>query len=111
MMAFTKPICNPLTTSICLTELNATQSELEKEYILCVPYKSVVGSLMYGIRPDLPQAVSMVSRHMGKPRKEHWQVVKTRPSTTDIGQDYQSKTSCALARYSYFDYTTNLDAR
>ena len=66
---------------------------------------------MYGIRPDLPQAVSMVSRHMGKPRKEHWQVVKTRPSTTDIGQDYQSKTSCALARYSYFDYTTNLDAR
>jgi hypothetical protein len=44
-----------------------------------VPYSSVVGSLMYAMvcsRPDLSHAMSLVSRYMANPGKEHWNVVQ-----------------------------------
>ncbi|KAJ9548963.1 hypothetical protein OSB04_021506 [Centaurea solstitialis] len=44
-----------------------------------VPYSSAVGSLMYAMictRPDLAYAISMVSRYMANPGKEHWKAVQ-----------------------------------
>jgi hypothetical protein len=44
-----------------------------------VPYASAVGSLMYAMvctRPDIAQAVGVVSRYMANPGREHWQAVK-----------------------------------
>ncbi|XP_073046052.1 secreted RxLR effector protein 161-like [Primulina eburnea] len=44
-----------------------------------VPYASAVGSLMYLMictRPDLAYSVSMVSRFMAHPGKEHWMALK-----------------------------------
>ena len=73
-IASAKPICTPLTASIHLSELYTTKLELEKEYMFHVPYASVVGSLMYAIvctRPNLAQAISIVSRYMGNPEKVH----------------------------------------
>jgi len=78
-MEFAKVVCTPLIASIRLPELNSTRSELEKEYMFSVPYASVIGSLMYVIvcpRSNLAQIVSVASRYMGNPRKEHWQVMK-----------------------------------
>ena len=46
-MTSSKPVRTPLTIFILLLELNTIQSKLEKEYMSCVPYASVVGSLMY----------------------------------------------------------------
>ena len=49
------------------------------EYMTHVPYVSAVGSLMYAImctRPDLSQAVSIVSRYMHNPGRGHWEAVK-----------------------------------
>ena len=43
------------------------------------PYSSVVGSLMYVMvcsRPDLSYAMSLVSRYMSNPGKEHWKTVQ-----------------------------------
>ena len=51
----------------------------ELEYMTHVPYASIVGSLMYAIvctRPNLSQAVSMVSRYMHDPSRGHVEVVK-----------------------------------
>jgi len=51
----------------------------EHEYITHVPYASAVGSLMYATvctRPNLSQAVSMVSRYMHNPGRGHWKAVK-----------------------------------
>ena len=51
----------------------------EREYMSHVPYANAVGSLMYAMvctRPDLSQAVSMVSRYMHDPGKGHWEVVR-----------------------------------
>jgi len=44
-----------------------------------VPYASAVGSLMYAMictRPDIGQAVAVVSQFMADSGKEHWNVVK-----------------------------------
>jgi len=52
----------------------APKSSEDKEYIACVPYASVVGSLMLAMvrsRPYLAHAVSVVSRFIGDPGKEH----------------------------------------
>lgn len=39
-----------------------------------IPYANVVGSLAYSViytRPDLAYVVSILSRYMGKPGKQH----------------------------------------
>ncbi|GJV64785.1 retrotransposon protein, putative, ty1-copia subclass [Tanacetum coccineum] len=44
-----------------------------------VPYENVVGSLMYLMvctRPDIAYAVSVVSRYLANPGKNHWEAVK-----------------------------------
>ena len=44
-----------------------------------IPYANLAGSLMYTMvctRPDLSYAVSMVSRFMENPCKEHWYALK-----------------------------------
>ena len=46
----------------------------EREYITHVPYANIIGSLMYAMvctRPDLSQAVSMVSRYIHDPERGH----------------------------------------
>ena len=47
--------------------------------MLRVPYSSAVGSLMYAMvcsRLDLSYAMSLVSRYMANPDKEHWNAVQ-----------------------------------
>lgn len=44
-----------------------------------IPYSNVVDSIIYAIvcsRLDIAQVVSMMSRYMGNPRKQHWDAVK-----------------------------------
>jgi len=51
----------------------------EYEYITHVPYVSAIGSIMYAMvctRPDLSQAVSMVSKYMHDLDRGHWEAVK-----------------------------------
>ena len=45
----------------------------------CVPYASVVGSLMYAMvctRPYIAHAIGVLGRYMSKPRKENWTIIK-----------------------------------
>jgi len=55
------------------------ESDDEIEYMSRVPYSCAVGSLMYAMvcsRPDLSHALSVVSRIMANPGKEHWRAVQ-----------------------------------
>ena len=83
-----------------------------------VPYSSVIGSLMYAMvctRPDLAYAVSMVSRFLNQPQKEHWKTVKRifryLKGTADIGLIYESHSDCCLTGYSDADFATDLVKR
>jgi hypothetical protein len=55
------------------------KTQEEEEDMSHVPYASVVGSLMYAMvctRLNIAHAVGVLSKHMSKPRKEHWTTVK-----------------------------------
>ena len=62
------------------------------EYMEKFPYPNAVGSIMYSIvctRPDLAYAISVLSRFMSKPGREHWLAMKWLlryiSSSTDVG--------------------------
>ena len=75
----TKSVSTPMAPHFKLSAKMSPKSIQEREYMSHVPYASAVGSLMYAMvctRPDLSQAVSMVSRYMHDPGQGHWEAVK-----------------------------------
>jgi hypothetical protein len=74
-----KAVNTPIAAHFKLSAKQCPVSDNEKSYMSRVPYSSAVGSLMYAMictRPDLAYAVSMVSRYMANPGKEHWKAVQ-----------------------------------
>ena len=74
-----KPISTPLPINYKLSSSMSPSSEAERIEMSRVPYASAVGSLMYAMictRPDIAQAVGVVSRFMANPGREHWNTVK-----------------------------------
>ncbi|KAJ4715159.1 Retrovirus-related Pol polyprotein from transposon TNT 1-94 [Melia azedarach] len=117
-MSTAKPIDTPSAANAHLSVAFAPKSVEEKEYMSRVPYASAVGSLMYAMvcsRPDLAQSVSVVSRFMGEPGKEHWQAVKRifryLKGTFDVGLIYEGDTQCLVTRFSDSDYAGDVDSR
>src|SRR3954465_12004542 len=54
-------------------------TEAEAKAMSKILYANAVGYLMYAMectRPDLAQAMSVVSKYMANPRSVHWQAVK-----------------------------------
>ena len=75
----TKSVSTPLTSHFMLSAMMSPKNVEERDYMTHVLYASAVGSLMYAMvctRPDLSQAVSMVSRYMHDPGQGHWEAVK-----------------------------------
>uniref|UniRef100_A0A3Q7GEA4 Reverse transcriptase Ty1/copia-type domain-containing protein n=1 Tax=Solanum lycopersicum TaxID=4081 RepID=A0A3Q7GEA4_SOLLC len=64
---------------------------------------------------DLAHAVSVVSRFMGQPGREHWQAVKRilryLRGTSDVGLIYGGDTQCFVTGYSDSDYAGDVDTR
>jgi len=92
----------------------------EREYISHVVYASAVGSLMYVMmctRPDLSQAVLMVSRYMHDPGWSYYEVVKWMlqyiKGTIDVGLVFKKDTTSNQECIGYVDsdYGGDLDKR
>ena len=116
----TKPVSTPLAPHFKLSASMSPKNEAEREYMSKVPYASAIGSLMYAMvctRPDISQAVGVVSRYMHDPGKEHWQAVKWILryilNTIEVGlmfeQDMQN--GQCLVGYCDSDYAGDLDKR
>ncbi|KAE8715220.1 Heat shock 70 kDa protein 15 [Hibiscus syriacus] len=74
-----KSISTPISINFKLSSSMSPSSEEERMKMSRVPYASAVGSLMFVMictRPDIAQAVGVVSRYMANPCKEHWNTVK-----------------------------------
>ena len=74
-----KLVTTPLAPHFRRSSALCPQLDEEVDYISRVPYSSVVGSLMYAMvcsRLDLAYAITVVSRYMEKPDKEHWKAVQ-----------------------------------
>ncbi|KAH9288545.1 hypothetical protein KI387_032662, partial [Taxus chinensis] len=74
-----KPVSTPMAGHFKLSKDQCPSSHEEVKYMTRVPYALAVGSLMYVMvctRPDIAQAVGVVSRYMANPGKEHWKAVQ-----------------------------------
>ncbi|KAH9752684.1 hypothetical protein KPL71_014795 [Citrus sinensis] len=74
-----KPVSTPMAAHFRLSSQQCPSTESEQTEMLKTPYANSVGCLMYAMvltRPDLSYAVSLVSRFMSNPGKEHWRAVK-----------------------------------
>ncbi|KAL3510695.1 hypothetical protein ACH5RR_030096 [Cinchona calisaya] len=78
-MKDTKPVTTSPVAHFKLSATQSPQSDEEKRYMERISYSSAVDSIMYAMvctRPNISQAVSVVSRHMSCPSKTHWQAVR-----------------------------------
>ncbi|KAH9688249.1 Integrase catalytic domain-containing protein [Citrus sinensis] len=114
----TKPVCTPLTPHFKLSSSPCHLSQEERDYMARVPYTSVVGSLMYAMvctMPDISQAVSMVSRYMHNPGKNHWLAVKWilqyLYGTVDVGLLFKKDCGQQCVGYCDSDFAGDFDKR
>ena len=62
-----------------LSKEQLLKTKEESDHISKVHYASVIGNLMFAMvctTPDIAHAMGIVSRHMSRPGKQHWVVVK-----------------------------------
>ncbi|KAK3128943.1 hypothetical protein QOZ80_6BG0468570 [Eleusine coracana subsp. coracana] len=112
-----KPVSTPLAPHFRLSSALCPESDYDIEYMSRVPYTSAVGSLMYAMvcsRPDLSYALSVVSRYMSNPGREHWKAVQwilrymrgTSSACLQFG-----KSGDGIVGYVDSDYAGDLDRR
>jgi hypothetical protein len=108
--------CKPMKVSIPvgsrLTVEQCPRTQEEIKEMACVPYASVVGSLMYVMvctHPDIVHAMGVLSRYMSTPGNEHWTIFKRvfryLRDTKDYDICYQGKTGgdSELDVHGFFD--------
>jgi hypothetical protein len=112
-----KFVSTPIASHFKLSALQCPTSKDDIEYMSRVLYSSVVGSLMYAMvcsRPDLSHAMSLVSRYMANPSKEHWNVVqwifRYLRGTSKAYLKF-CRTGGGLVGYVDSDYAADLDKR
>ena len=110
-----KSVSTPIAPHFKLSASQSLESDEDIEYMSRVPYSSDVGSLMYAMvcsRPDLSYAMSLVSRYMANPGKEHWKSVqwifRYIKGTADACLKF-GKTDEGLVGYVDSDYPADLD--
>lgn len=78
-MLDSKPLSTPANAAISLTNDMSPKCSADIDYMSKVPYRSLVGGLLYlvcGSRPDIAGAVSQVCRFVQNPGRQHWDAVK-----------------------------------
>jgi hypothetical protein len=95
-MDTTKGKALPLPQGTILTKDMAPKTDEEKDDMEDVPYKSLIGSLLYVARvtrPDIMYAVSFLSRFSSNPGRNHWTaaqgVLKYLIGTSNMGLMYK----------------------
>ena len=78
-MSSAKPSKTPLPMAHPLYEYLTDLSEEEEKEMKNVPFRKVLGALLYlctRTRPDISTAVSMLSKFQSKPSMQHWKMLK-----------------------------------
>lgn len=79
-MSDCKPSSAPMDSSLKLSKGMCPKTHDELEQMKKIPYRQIVGSLLYlssGTRPDISFAVGHVCRFLQNPGLKHWEAVKT----------------------------------
>lgn len=73
------PVSTPMEPNFSFSKLDCPVSEEDKEAMSSVPYRELVGSLMYlmlSSRPDIAYPVGVLSRYVSNPGRKHWEGAK-----------------------------------
>ena len=113
-----KPISIPLSTGDKLSQEQGAFTEAEKKAMEVIPYRQVVGSLMYLMvctRPDLASAIGMLARFMQDPGRVHWEaakrVLRYVQHTKGLGLHYARKQNLELVGFCDSDWGGDPDTR
>jgi len=110
----------PFVAYFILSAKFCPQSEEDINRMSNVPYSSTVGSLMYAMvctRPDLSNAMSVVSRYLHNPGKDYWEAVKwiiryvKGPVNKGLAFDRNKVGSCDVIGFVDSDYAGDLDRK
>jgi hypothetical protein len=114
-----KLVSTPLANHFRLSTSQCPKTVEETKDMSNVSYASAMGCLMYAMvctRPDLAHAVSVVSKYMTNPGKQHWNAIKWifryLKGTTDYGITFvRQKSDLSVMGYMDADYVGDLDDR
>jgi hypothetical protein len=116
-MANCAPTRTPDRVGLKLTKQMSPATKEEKDAMANVPYKQIVGALIYlctWTRPDIAAALSEVCRFMANPGRQHWTAVKRilryLKGTLDYGISFSGKYD-GLVGYADSDWGNNTDSR
>ena len=119
-MGRSKPILTPLPAHFRLSSQQCPKTDADRAEISSIPYSSAVGCLMYAIvltRPNMSYAVSVVSRYMADPGKEHWKamvwILRYLNGTMNYGLTYKADKGKEVSVEGFVDsdYAGDLDKR
>nr|XP_033509720.1 secreted RxLR effector protein 161-like [Nicotiana tomentosiformis] len=117
-MQDSSPVETPISKGHTLGSQMCPKTPEETERMSRVPYRSIIGSLMYAMvctRPDICQAVGLVSRYQTDSGLAHWQAVKRimryLNGTADYALCYQGGKDLRLVGYSDANQGGDLDEK
>ncbi|KAL4018000.1 hypothetical protein IC575_021587 [Cucumis melo] len=119
-MSGSKAVSTPLASHFRLSSSQCPVTKQERIEMSNIPYCNAVGSIMYLMictRPDLGYAMSMISRFMSNPGKEHWKAVKwvlrylKGSASVSLCYSRDCDKSTLLEGFTDADYAADLDKR
>lgn len=120
-MNLAKSVVMPMPQNCKLSESQKPKNEEEMAEMEKIPYANAVGSIMYAMictRPDLAHSMSVLSRFMANPGREHWEALKWvfryLKGTAKHGILYEAikdKHGDAVEGFVDSDYAANVDSR
>ena len=111
-MSDCKPVATPMDVGCHLLKRKEDEPKCEQDV-----YRKAVGSLQYlcNTRPDICQAVGVVSRFCGDPSEDHWGAVKRIlryvKGTIDFGIQFKHGNNLRLLGYADADWAGDLQDR
>ncbi|KAF7768677.1 hypothetical protein Agabi119p4_7920 [Agaricus bisporus var. burnettii] len=113
-----KPRSTPLPVGVTLSIEGSPDSDEEKADMKNVPYREVLGSLMWlqvATRPDLSYAVNILSRFANNPGRSHWDAMKHTlgyiKGTMDYGITYYRDATIKPFGYVDSDFAGDINSR
>ena len=110
------PASTPLPPGTKLSDLNSPENDAEREEMSKLPFRELLGSLMYlyiGTRPDLSFAIQYLSRYQANPGRAHWNtglhVLQYLKGTIDLKITYSAQSALTPVGYADADLGGCLD--
>ncbi|UYV63745.1 K02A2.6-like, partial [Cordylochernes scorpioides] len=113
-----RPVSTPLDISFPISKEDCPTYEEEKERMKAIPYRELIGSLLYlanCTRPDLMFSVTRLAQFASNPGRRHWQaakhILRYLHGSINLSLVYRRTDSNDVCAYSDADWASDIDDR